>query len=486
MKAAAYARYSTDRQTDNSIAAQLDAIISYCQKSNISIVRTYVDEAQSVTNTNRQGFMNLVDDARAKKFNAVVIYDISRGSRDIAGWFTFRKEMQANNIAVLSVTEKLGDISNPNDFLVELINVGLGQHMVLQTRQKSRAGVAQKAKDAVFLGGVAPLGYDVVDQKYVINEHEATAIQLIFNNYAEGFSYDTIIDELNSKGFKGKKGQVMGRSSLNAILQNNRYIGVYSWNKYQNKYMGKWAGGKKNPDAVIIKDAIPAIIDMETWERVQRRMKTNKVKNATNTAKNTYLLSGLIECGNCGGSFTGKTNTSGKGYKTRYYTCNNKYRTRTCDARNINADELETSVIAGLRGYLQNNDFGEIADNVLTAYENSKGGNKLAERKELDRLQVELQNCVKAIRGGLDIPELQNEILQIRTRIAELEETLSWTDDIVITKEMIVTQLQKDAEHLDDMSVQRLIRSYITKIYALGDRVNITGGVNMVDCGGRI
>ena len=93
MKAAAYARYSTDRQTDNSISAQLDAIIGYCQKNNISIVRTYVDEAQSGTNTNRQGFIDLLTDARAGRFNAVVIYDISRGSRDIADWFAFRKEM---------------------------------------------------------------------------------------------------------------------------------------------------------------------------------------------------------------------------------------------------------------------------------------------------------------------------------------------------------------------------------------------------------
>jgi len=51
---------------------------------------------------------------------------------------------------------------------------------------------------------------------------------------------------------------------------------------------------------------------------------------------------------------------------------------------------------------------------------------------------------------------------------------------------MIVAQLEKDVEHLDDMSVQRLIWSYITKIYAYGDNVSITGGVNMVDCGGRI
>jgi len=47
MKAAAYARYSTDRQTDNSIAAQLDAIITYCQKNNISIAKTYVEISTS-------------------------------------------------------------------------------------------------------------------------------------------------------------------------------------------------------------------------------------------------------------------------------------------------------------------------------------------------------------------------------------------------------------------------------------------------------
>ena len=142
-------------------------------------------------------------------------------------------------------------------------------------------------------------------------------------------------------------------------------------------------------------------------------------------------------------------------------------------------------MVSGLRDYLLNSDFEEIADNVVTAYEQSKGG-KVTERKELDKLQVELQNCIKAIRNGLDIPEMHNEVLAIRTRIAELEEALSWTDDTIITREAIVAQLQKDAEHLDDESVQRLIKSYITKIYAHGDRINITGGVNMVDCGGRI
>ena len=106
---------------------------------------------------------------------------------------------------------------------------------------------------------------------------------------------------------------------------------------------------------------------------------------------------------------------------------------------------------------------------------------------------AEVSECIKkccfSIVGVLLLPlpfHRGVSIWQIRTRISELEEALSWTDDIAISREMIVTQLQKDAEHLENESVQRLIKSYITKIYAHNDSINITGGVNMVDCGGRI
>lgn len=85
------------------------------------------------------------------------------GSRDVADWFTFRKQMAALNIQVISCTQKLGNIYNSNDFLVELISVGLGQREVLETRQKSIDGVAVKAREGKFLGGVAPLGYSIIN-----------------------------------------------------------------------------------------------------------------------------------------------------------------------------------------------------------------------------------------------------------------------------------------------------------------------------------
>jgi len=235
----------------------------------------------------------------------------------------------------------------------------------------------------------------------------------------------------------------MGKNSLNALLQNERYIGTYSWNKYQVKYMSKWAGGKENPDAVIIEGAIPAIIDMETWERVQMRMKDNK-RNAANGAKHKYLLSGLIECGQCGGTFTGRTSTNSKGYSTRSYVCGEKYRTHTCTAKNLNADELETAVVARLREYFAGGDFDTMADEIFSAYQEGKGVKE--ERQELAQIERKLANEAKAVLDGADFSELREEMARLRVRKAELEEILAMSPDLVLTKEMIAAKLRADAQ----------------------------------------
>ena len=481
MKAAAYTRYSTDRQDANSIAAQLTAINQYCQKNGHTIVATFVDEAQTGTNTERPDFQRMVEAAKAKTFDCIVIYDMSRGSRDVADWFSFRKLMRSLNIRIFSVTETLGEFDSPDNFLKELITAGLGQHAVLQTRQKSIAGVAEKAKQGVFLGGSPPLGYDVQDGQYIINPYEAQAVQLIFDLYANGESYNTIIDRAAAKGYVGKYGRPIGKNSLNAILQNERYIGTYFWNTRQVKYMSKWAGGKENPDAVRIAGAIPAIIDIETWERVQMRMKDNKRK-AANGAKHKYLLSGLIECGQCGGAYTGKTNTSGKGYVTRSYVCGPKYRTRTCKAPNLNADELELAVVTQLRTYFAGGDFDAMAEEIFNAYQ--EGKDTKTERQELAQIERKISNGMKAILDGADFTELNEEMARLKIRKAELEEILALSPDLVLTKELIANKLRKDAQCLQDGDIERLVKAYVTKIYAHSNEVIITMGVNTIGCGG--
>lgn len=483
-KAAAYARYSTDRQNENSIDTQLAAIGQYCRQHGHSIVATFVDMAMTGTNTERPDFQRMIDAARAGLFECIVVYDITRASRDVADWMGFRKEMQGLGVQVLSTAETLGAPDDPASFLQELLTAGIGQHMVLQSRVKSIAGVAQKAQQGVFLGGVPPLGYDVEKGAYVVNEREARAVQKIFSIYAEGGSYNEIIDAVAALGVKGKRGRPIGKNSLNSILQNERYRGVYTWNKRKVKYFGHWAGGVANPEVVRIEGIIPTIIDSDTWERVQIRMKENK-HNARNSAKQEYMLSGMIECGECGGSFTGKTNTSGKGYTTRYYTCNNKYRTHTCKAQNINADEIETAVVAHLVNYLTTTDFDTIADEAMAAYNKTKTA-RPAEEKELAKLRKQVENGTKAVMEGLDYPELRDEIDTVRQRIAELENALALPKETTITKEMIVAQLKKDVANLKPEDMPRLVKNYITKIYAHDDKLVITGGVNLIGCGDRI
>ena len=90
--AVGYGRYSTDLQNETSIVAQMQKINSFCQSNNLNLIDMYIDEAKSGTNTMREGYERMIRDAHDKKFKAIVIYDISRGSRDVVDWLSFRKD----------------------------------------------------------------------------------------------------------------------------------------------------------------------------------------------------------------------------------------------------------------------------------------------------------------------------------------------------------------------------------------------------------
>nr|WP_317413848.1 recombinase family protein [uncultured Solibaculum sp.] len=489
MKAAAYARYSTDKQTENSIAYQMEAIQKYCRQHQIDLCAFYSDEAESGTNTNRPGFQNLMVAASRREFDAVVIYDISRGSRDVVDWFSFRKSMAALGIQVISTTQELGDITNPSDFLMELITTGLGQHQVLDTRKKSMAGMKERAKKGLYCGGHAPLGYDIVDGKYVINEREAAIVRSIFRQYADGASYGQILDSL--KGKTGKFGRPFGKNSFSSILSNERYTGIYKWNERNIRVMRKWAGGKKNPDPIIIDGIIPRIVDDETWRKVKERM-SKKERRAANKAKREYLLSGLIECASCGAAYVGHCNVAkrkdGSIRETRYYECGNKYRTKTCNNRNINADELEVFVCTQLQSYLSDIDIDQVAKEYADLI-NGASPDCEAERRELVEVERQIQNGIKAVLSGMDIPELHAEIDRCRDRKLELEEIIAEKEkngSQKVTIDEIRHVFRWALENYDTQNRKKVIQQFVKKIYANVDgSCTVHIGIHTIGAGDR-
>lgn len=130
-------------------------------------------------------------------------------------------------------------------------------------------------------GGNVALGYTInADKKIIINEQEAQTVRIIFNMYAEGYTYQQIQDELNRQGRKISRGNDFNKSSMNRILSNRRYIGEYTC---------------KNVPEVIINPNI-AIVDIETFNRVQSRLNDWKSHRKTKSKDAEYILTSKAVC----------------------------------------------------------------------------------------------------------------------------------------------------------------------------------------------
>jgi len=90
--AVAYARYSTDNQNEKSIAYQVKEIEKYCKNNDLKLIDVYFDEAKTGFNTKRDDFNRMIADAERNKFDCIVIYDISRMSRNVKDWFSAREK----------------------------------------------------------------------------------------------------------------------------------------------------------------------------------------------------------------------------------------------------------------------------------------------------------------------------------------------------------------------------------------------------------
>ena len=478
MIAAAYARYSTANQQETSIAAQLEGIRAYCEREGVQLcAMPYIDEARSGTNTDRPGFQRLLADARAGQFDAVVVYDISRGSRDVADWFMFRREMQALGVRVLSATNALGDMDDPNAFLQELLSVGLGQHMVLQSRQKSIAGKRIRAGRGLFCGGVPPLGYDVSGGHYTINPFEADAVRLIFDRYAAGASYADIIAELERLGVRTKQGNRIERAALHDILKNERYTGRYIWFDREERHMHKHVG-RDNPNKIIIEGGIPPIVSKEVFEAVSDRMQSNCAHRRT--SYRTYLLSGLIRCGECGSAMSGVT-TRSKGREYPCYVCLGKRTEKRCSLKNVKADELDAYIVNIVKTQILTEAVMEGAARRLSATlatQSCLADDIRAELSNLERKNRALTNL--AVEVGLT-PETKRQLLDNEQHRQQLEARLaSVAEPAPITEADVLALIRRDAETLErhPESLREIVRHYVLSVTVFDTYINIVYAID--------
>ncbi|WP_455796468.1 recombinase family protein [Clostridium butyricum] len=210
MKAAIYARYSSDNQREESIEAQIRAINEFAERENIQIVKTYIDEARSATTDDRPQFLKMIKESELGLFDTLIVHKLDRFSRNRYDSAFYKKKLKDNNVRLISVLEHLDN--SPESIILESVLEGMAEYYSVNLSREVMKGMRETALQCKHNGGLPPLGYDVAkDKTYIINPNEAKAVKLIYELYSNGVGYNLILSRLNELGYKTKKGKFLGK-----------------------------------------------------------------------------------------------------------------------------------------------------------------------------------------------------------------------------------------------------------------------------------
>ena len=447
------ARYSTDNQQRDSIEVQVEKCTEWCHLRNVPILGVYADEATSGMKDTRPQYEEMMRQLRQGIADMVVIYDQSRMFRRMTSWFAFRDEMAALGVQVISVTQPMigQDLRDPGNFLMEGSNALFNQMWALQSRQKTMEKMRFMARNGQHTGGKPALGYQVKDGKLEICEEEAAVVRRIFQEYASGKSYREIIAGLNRDGIKTKRGNAFGSNSLHDMLHNEKYIGVLVYGGAPYREDGtRNTHAKTAANAIRIEDAIPAIIDKQLFETVQKRMAQNKRQQGGRPPKNReYPLRSKVFCAACKSAMTVTTSQ----LKYNYYRCTGKKRLHNCDAAPISADVLEKKVVEAMRMVLGSpEDVNGLIRILRDQTEQIQTGAvaRLDALIQKDReVSRKLDNAVEAVLGGLNSPTIQQRIKELETQKAEL------------SRDMRALKASVDASMIPETRLRELLQEII-------------------------
>ena len=279
-----YARYSSHKQNATSIEAQILEITAFAERLGYNIVEQYIDMAISGKSDDRPEFLRMIEDSSKGKFSRILVYSLDRFARNRYDSAKYKAKLKKNGVKVLSAKENISD--DPAGIVMEGVLESMAEYYSAELSQKVNRNMLLNAEKGLYNGGFVPLGYRVIEQdfdtykkkKLVIDENTAPIVQAIFKMRANDIPVVEIIDFLNKNGYKTGKGTKFNKNSLQNLFKNKKYIGTTTY------------GEKEFPNT------IPAIIDEDTFNKVQEVREKYKHAPGIRKAEDRYLLTGKLFC----------------------------------------------------------------------------------------------------------------------------------------------------------------------------------------------
>lgn len=272
-RCAIYTRKSSEEgleQSFNSLEAQREACEAYVKSQSHEgwelVTASYDDGGYSGGTLKRPGLQRLLDDVEGGRVNIIVVYKIDRLTRSLGDFAKIVEVLDSNGASFVSVTQQFNTTSSMGRLTLNVL-LSFAQFEREVAGERVRDKIAASKRRGMWMGGHAPLGYDRVDKKLVVNQQEAEIVRCTFRRYLElgtvaALQRDqTLKAQLaNTKVRSGKQAgrERYGRSALYNLLRNEAYIG-------RVPHKDKWFPGLH-----------PAIIDRGLWEQVQRQLDSHK------------------------------------------------------------------------------------------------------------------------------------------------------------------------------------------------------------------
>lgn len=444
MRAVIYARYSSDQQREASIEDQIRVCERRIEREGWTLLHSYHDRALSGASRLRPGYQKLLEDARAGAFDVVVSEGLDRLSRDQEDVAALYKHLSFAGVKLVTTAE--GEINE--------LHVGLKGTMnalyLKDLAEKTRRGLEGRIRQGRSGGGLC-YGYEVVKECAAdgspirgsrrIDPTEASIVVRIFEEFAAGRSPRAIAHKLNAQGVKGPLGRPWGPSTIygnwrrgTGILNNGLYIGRLVWNRqrfFKDPRTSRRIA-KPNPETEWIITTVPElqIIPEGLWARVKERQSLTRNLllqdlsgvRAERARRPSYLLSGLLKCGSCGGGFSK--------ISAEHYGCSNARNRGICRNRlTIRREVLEESVLGGLKAKLMHPDlvkefvaeYHREINRVAAARDSDRQGFA----KELAMVEREIREIIDAIKSGIRSSTMAKELETLENRKEELKRKLA-------------------------------------------------------------
>ena len=453
-----YARYSSDNQREESIEGQLRESRAYAKRNDMKIIGSYIDRALSAKTDARPQFQKMIQDSNAHRFQFVLVWKLDRFSRNRFDSAYYKRALSKNNVKVISATEPISN--TPEGIMLESMLEGMAEYYSAELAEKVTRGHTDNALKCKFNGGSVPLGYRINEERhYEPDPVMSPIVREVFERYAGGESIKELCADMNARGIRTGYGRKFVKSSFQNMLRNRRYLGEY---RYRD---------------IVTENAFPALIDQETFDKVQARMKANKKAPARSKSDEDFILTGKLVCGNCGALMVGDSGTSHTGATYYYYKCGHRKRKEgeRCHMKAFRKELIESFVVKQALGYvLQDRVIAMLADALV---ENQKRENTHlpALQEELKKVNKKIDNIAAAIEEGIITQTTKERLTALEAQRDELQISIfeEETSHPKLTKEYVVQWLESFKRHdLRDHKVQRqVIECFVNTVYVFEDKI---------------